>query len=88
MFRDVLSKATTLLGRQKDRCLSVRMRVNARRDFAIFDSRNEETTSFLNRKEIAVSFLVLENPSRKSGARNARNISFLRRKMIVVIFLA
>ena len=31
-------------------------------DFATFHSRNEETTSFLDRKEIAVSFLVLENP--------------------------
>jgi len=39
MVGDVLSKAATLLGRQKDRCLSVRMRVNARRNFAIFDFR-------------------------------------------------
>ena len=41
--------------------------MNAAIDFATFHSGNEETTSFLNRKEIAVSFLVLENPSRKSG---------------------
>ena len=39
MFGDVLSKATTLLGRQKDRCLSVRMQVNTNWDFAIFDVR-------------------------------------------------
>jgi len=43
------------------------MRVNLLWDFAIFDSRNKETTLFLNRKEIVVSFLVLENPSWKSG---------------------
>ncbi len=39
MLRDVLSKATTLLGRQKDSCLSVRMQVNTCWDFAIFDFR-------------------------------------------------
>src|SRR3989338_3636644 len=52
------------------------MLVNKLRNFAIFDSRNKETTLFLNRKEIVVSFLVLENPSQKSGVKLLFRIFF------------
>jgi len=38
------------------------MQVDEQRDFAIFDLGNKETTLFPNRKEIVVSFPVLENP--------------------------
>ena len=47
-------------------------------------SEIKKNTLFLDRKEIAVSFLVLENPSRKSGARNVKNTSNM--KNIILLY--